>query len=319
MSGSYRSCELYDPSTGSWSPTGFLNQARYNHTATLLVSGEVLVTGGQEWAGGYLNSCELYDPSTGTWSYTATLGANRSHHAATLLGTGEILVSAGFNYNQELSSCMLYDPVSGSWSPTGSLNRARHDHTATVLASGEVLVAAGAVPLGYPPYEIAIPECELYDPSSGIWSTTGALHTARYDHTMTALAHGPVLVTGGIHDTESPPFSSCELYTPLMDVAEDFAGAHFSAVRLEQNYPNPFRRVTTVGYQLPTSSHVTLEIYDVTGKLVRILINGTKQAGHHTITWDGRNDAGEMSPSRVYFQRLTAGPHTSQRKMLMLR
>ena len=56
------SAELYDPATGTWSNTGSLNNARFDHTATLLPNGKVLVVGGFDVGSGTLESAELYDP-----------------------------------------------------------------------------------------------------------------------------------------------------------------------------------------------------------------------------------------------------------------
>ena len=70
--------------TGTWSNTGSLDQARFEHTATLLPTGKVLVAGGAT-AGCFLSSAELYDPATGSWSSTGTLGTARVVHTATLL------------------------------------------------------------------------------------------------------------------------------------------------------------------------------------------------------------------------------------------
>src|SRR5690349_15870174 len=67
--------------------TGSLAAARYEHTATLLQNGKVLVAGGLGY-GGYLASAELYDPVTGTWMATGSLAAARTDHTATLLPNG---------------------------------------------------------------------------------------------------------------------------------------------------------------------------------------------------------------------------------------
>jgi hypothetical protein len=94
--------ELFDPATRSWTNAGDLSAARYGHTALLLPTGEVLITGGKDQKSRYptlayddLDSAETYDPDAGTWTTTASLDNARSHHTATLLPDGRVLVVGG--------------------------------------------------------------------------------------------------------------------------------------------------------------------------------------------------------------------------------
>ena len=69
--------------TGNWSSTGVMSIARYWHTASVLGSGKVLVSGG--YNGGYLNSAELYDPLTRNWLSTGVMSIARYYHTASVL------------------------------------------------------------------------------------------------------------------------------------------------------------------------------------------------------------------------------------------
>ena len=83
----------------SWRTTGSLNTARYDHTATLLQNGMVLVAGGLDNHGGASASAELYDPASRTWTATGSLNFARYEHTATLLQNGMVLVAGGLGTN----------------------------------------------------------------------------------------------------------------------------------------------------------------------------------------------------------------------------
>ena len=127
-----------------WTVTGSMTDARFNHTATLLANGKVLVAGGSG-SSVALASAELYDRTTGTWTATGSMSAARSLHTATLLANGKVLVAGGFEESGAvLASAELYDRTTGTWTATGSMTTARDVHTATLLQNGEVLVAGGS-------------------------------------------------------------------------------------------------------------------------------------------------------------------------------
>ena len=87
---------------------------------------------------------------------------------------------------------------------------------------------------------------------------------------------------------------------------------------LAQNVPNPFNPVTTVRFGMPVSSSVSLRIYDTAGRLIRVLIDGNREAGHHETVWDGLDGAGRPVASGVYFYRLQAGDFVQTRKMMFV-
>ena len=172
--------------TGTWQTTGDLNTGRFYHTATLLNDGKVLVAGGDillnmgSSAVGISNSAELYDPATGEWTYTGSMNSGRWWHTATLLPDGKVLVAGG-------------------------------------IQPGHVHVVAGAdLGVGIPMTDTA----ELYDPTTGTWSYTGSMNSARGRHTATLLNNGKVLVAGGTEYGIYPGLGttgvviSAEIYDP---------------------------------------------------------------------------------------------------------
>jgi hypothetical protein len=88
---------------------------------------------------------------------------------------------------------------------------------------------------------------------------------------------------------------------------------------LRQNVPNPFNPKTDIQYVLTRSGHVTLEIYDAAGHLVRCLVDETQDEGEQVVPWDGRNDEGVRMASGVYFYRLKTEATEETRKMVILK
>jgi hypothetical protein len=90
---------------------------------------------------------------------------------------------------------------------------------------------------------------------------------------------------------------------------------------LDQNHPNPFNPSTTITYTIPEGDavNVRMRIFDLRGRLVRTLIEGTRGPGRHSVQWDGRDDRGEMVGSSLYVYRLDAEGFSSTKKMAILR
>jgi len=88
---------------------------------------------------------------------------------------------------------------------------------------------------------------------------------------------------------------------------------------VSQNYPNPFNPATTIKFQLPEASSVTLVIYNTIGQVVRRLVDTKMGAGYHEMTWDGLNDSGMPVSSGIYIYRFKAGDYRKVRKMIFMK
>jgi hypothetical protein len=138
------SSEVYDPNTGSWSPTGLMATPRNRHAATLLRNNKILVTGGDSILF-QTSSSEEYDPSTGLWAMSSPLSIGRCNHTSTLLNSGIVLIVGGFTdeNSNPISEVESYSQNTKSFNYSGNLSVGRNNHTATLLENGTLLIAGG--------------------------------------------------------------------------------------------------------------------------------------------------------------------------------
>ena len=88
---------------------------------------------------------------------------------------------------------------------------------------------------------------------------------------------------------------------------------------LYSNYPNPFNPVTTIRYDLPDDSYVTLTIHDMMGKQIRTLVDGPQVAGNAMIQWNATNDPGHPVSAGLYLYTIQAGELRQTKKMVLLK
>jgi hypothetical protein len=91
------------------------------------------------------------------------------------------------------------------------------------------------------------------------------------------------------------------------------------ATSLSNNFPNPFNPVTRISFALKEKGPVSLRVYDVSGRLVKVLVEEVRGAGFYETSWDGTNDSGRQAASGIYFCRMTATGYERTQKMVMLR
>lgn len=176
---------------GSWQwrgPDALANRRAFAQVQ--LLDGRVLVTGGDVGGGTATAAAQLYDGATHRFVATTPMSTPRVGHNLVLLADGRVLALGGADATgASLASAEIYDPSDQTWTPTGSLQDARWDAVSVRLQDGRVLVVSGRT-------TNPSAECELYDPTTGLFTRAGG--PARgFGHAALVLGDGRVMITGG--------------------------------------------------------------------------------------------------------------------------
>ncbi|WAS97350.1 Kelch repeat-containing protein [Nannocystis punicea] len=144
------SAERYDPAADAWTAAAAMATARERHAATLLATGEVLVTGGHSFDVALGSdpffvtaSAERYDPVHDSWAPAAAMSEARFEHTATRLPSGKVLVAGGRGPGGALASVEVYDPASDTWTSLAPMSTPRWLHSATYVPGHGVVIVGG--------------------------------------------------------------------------------------------------------------------------------------------------------------------------------
>lgn len=205
------------------SASGLLGESRAGHTATLLDSGEVLVTGGYDENTSNTalprDSAEVFDPASGDWRPVGAMSVRRFAHEAVPLLDGRVLVFGGQG-GPITTSADVYDPASESFSPVGPMGVPRAFADAVRLLDGRVLVAGGLDSTSGTLSSRIERSAEIFDPATDTWSPAADMNAQRQLHTLTLLSDGRVLAVGGFgfdSEVDQDTLRSAEVYDPASD------------------------------------------------------------------------------------------------------
>lgn len=224
-----KSVELYEPAKGTFSAAGVMAAYRYDHSATLLSNGKILLAGGTITTDPALPTpqagrrAELFDPAAKT---TEDLGdamkSARTAGAALRLGSGGVLLTGGFGTSDfAVPSAEIFDPATKQFIGGLLMGAARARHTMTLLPDGRALVAGGINAVKSPAkvWDTA----DLYTPGQGFAPAVLKMTAARAAHTATRLTTGEVLLAGGFDGTDPAQpnhLATTELFDPSTSTFE---------------------------------------------------------------------------------------------------
>jgi len=301
-------CEIYNVGMGLWKSTDTLKIARYNHTATALSDGRVLVIGGSGKNGKILNSCEIYNPTTGAWAFVDSLNIARWGHSATLLPSGKVLVAGGRSDPYSwLRSCEVYDPQSNTWTLVDSMIFPREGHSGILVLDSVILFSGG----GY-----ASNIWELYNANNFTPMHFGLLPFEKIDHDILQLPNNRVISIGGWVRSGIAiyPTDTCLIYEHNLTSVKIENNETPNSFYLFQNYPNPFNAQTVITYQVPEKEFISLKIFNPLGEEILILDEGIKEPGTYKISFNG-----SKLSTGVYYCRLNSRNYFKTIKMLIIK
>jgi hypothetical protein len=139
---------------------------------------------------------------------------------------------------------------------------------------------------------------------------------------------GPGINPGVVSDSSSVWVTWQNYQSNEWDIylsGRNFSGINIDNTRIpldfgiSHSHPNPFTIFTSISYTIPVDCEVSLKIYDLTGRIVKVLLDGEVKAGHHTIRWNGRDILGNKVPSGIYFCRMEVGKFKSTKKLVIFK
>lgn len=307
---------------------------RIDHNTTVLPDGRVLVTGGDAQRKNTAlaqRQPQIFDPSNRTWTPgLAPDPAIRGYHStALLLPDATVMTWAGFVNGTPGDSAAIYSPPYLFSDAAGTpAARPEISFVQDTVAYGQdfalcacqspairsvALVRPKSPTHGFDMNGRFVPLAFTRDPSGMLLSVRSPTHggiAPPGDYMLFVVdSAGVPSVAQWIRLRAGAPIASSGC--PLPCVTDVAPGAE-RQFRVSPPRPNPALGTTNLGLQLGERTHVTLEILDVQGRLVRVITRGVLSPGEHELRWDGRSVAGHRSAPGVYFARLRVGAHPEQ-------
>jgi len=308
--------EVFDQTLDRWDSFAGLEENR-DALAAVVLNGTFYALGGADDNGGALATVEFYDPVDGEWRLEDGTGeswildiARVSFATATVADAAYTFGGFG-SFSGPVSQAEKFQSTSGTTilppfsTPRGGLS---------AEAVGNAVFVMG----GRKQDDAVTDRVDMFLTTSNVWETLVPMNTSRED-LASATVSNVVYVFGG-RDERGFVIGSVEQYGPV-DVAVQRTELPVD-FDLGTAHPNPFRTRTIIPLEVSaqaSSQNVTLVIFDVLGREVKRLIDGTYPVGSHELVWDATDTSGQSVASGTYMYRLSQGTHSLSSTLVLIR
>ncbi|UCF65754.1 MAG: T9SS type A sorting domain-containing protein [bacterium] len=314
----------YDPLTDTWDTTKAQMPSPRVGLSASVVDGKIYVIGGWNFsAPKYKKAVWVYDPLTNTWDDTTSMDMPTPRaYLSTSVIDRKIYAFGGLNNDATfngLTTLEIYDPATDTWDTTKADMPAGRVYLKSGSADSMIYIFGGSTN----PNHLPASTVWEYNPAADTFKEVSPMPMGIMQAAASEIG-GIIYHFGGTDTTLSTPAKvSSKVFEWNPFVAIEKGDKNLTGVfSLHQNYPNPFNPSTTIEFDLPKSSQVTLKIFNILGEGVATLVSDRLSAGSYSYEWDASNLA-----SGIYLYRLQAGDPSQSagqgyfetRKMILMR
>ncbi len=327
--------DVYSPQKDSWR-SGTQMNIRRSAPAAAVYDGKIYVFGGFYQPTGSLSSMEIYDPATNSWSFGAEMPtAKFGARAECVYGIIYLFGGAGYHENTYLPSVEAYNPTTNTWMVLPDMPY-NYPHCSSCEINGSIYVAGGydggkyynslsvfspddpglviseiSADSAYIGQDILIKGFGFGDTQGSSYVMFGSKKADRYfswtnTQIFTEVPENATSCNISVirENVESNGMTIKIIATTSISPANELNSIP-DKIDIKPNFPNPFNPSTTIKFSVPEFSFARIEVFDLSGRFIKSLVNSHFERGIHQCTWDGSDNSGKQAASGQYIARIS--------------
>jgi len=305
--------------------TNAIGNSRFGISVDLSSDGNTAIIGGHT-DNANAGATWIFTRSGNTWtaqtklSGAGAIGSARFGRSVSISSDGNTAIIGGYEDDAAQGAVWVYTRSGSTWTQqgnklvgTGATGNASQGFSISLSADGNTAVVGGIDDNAF------AGAAWVFTRSGGVWSQLGnklfgsdAVGIANQGGAVAISPDGNTIIVGGIADNTNK--GAAWVFVPGTTSVQQTSNEIPMSFLLEQNYPNPFNPSTTIQFALPQTAFVSLEVFNIVGELVDVLVSQELSSGKYNYQWNGLT-----LTSGVYFYRLQAGSFVETKKMLLIK